>query len=507
MSDDVFSDGISKTVIPGMLWQYSGVAIKALLQIAVISVLSRLLLPKDFGLISIASIFTVLATLISQVGVGQALVQRKNITEMHLRVGFSISVFLGILFMLTLWALSKPIASFFNDEGVAPVLRWLSLSFFFVSWGVIASSTLQRDFCFRQLMWVDILSYTIGYLIFGLPMAYLGYGVWALVASQLVQSLAQSLAYYRLKPHSIRPMYDRIVARDLLNFGFGFTIARLFNYAANNGDYFVVGRILGATLLGFYTRAYQLMLLPAQFIAVALEKVLFPVLAKIQDDNKRLTTYFFINTYMLVLVSAPAGIFLVINANHIVRVLLGNGWLDAVVPFQILSLSVVFRTTYKASDLLATATGAVYGRALRELIYAVIVIVGAFLGTRYGLEGVAIAVSFAILANYIMAIVMSKKILGFSWQDLRDSHLPGLALATLAFVVMALLEKIYATLGVPSIVVLVVSFVTYLLVVVAMIVVKPQLLGRYGKILFNTLAGFLPFRVRDTFIVKRITQQ
>ncbi len=216
-------------------------------------------------------------------------------------------------------------------------------------------------------------------------------------------------------PHPLIPSLARREMRELLFFGGGFTLAHFLNYSANQGDYFVVGQIMGAEALGIYTRAYQLMMLPAKYFGQVLTVVLFPVMAKLQDKRQQLTKSYLAGIALVTLVSAPLGVLMVTTAPEIVKVLLGPKWSDTVIPFQILSLGVVARGSYKIDDALARALGVMYQRSVRDAIYAAAVVLGALIGLRWGLTGVAWGVLGAVVLNYILAMQMSMKLLECSW--------------------------------------------------------------------------------------------
>src|SRR6185437_7222982 len=151
--------------------------------------------------------------------------------------------------------------------------------------------------------------------------------------------------------------------KDLAYFGGGFTVARLANYAAVYGDNVVTGRFLGPAALGYYGRAYSLMSAPAYAFGTVLDAVLFPAMAKVQDDPPRLAAAYRRGVALIALVVLPTSAALILLAPEVIRVALGPHWTAAVAPFQILGIGMLFRTSYKMSDSIARSTGVVYRRA------------------------------------------------------------------------------------------------------------------------------------------------
>jgi len=347
--------------------------------------------------VGIAMIFVGFAALFSQMGVGPALIQRSELTPVHIRVGFTLSVLLSLIFTILILASAPLAAVIFKNDQVTDVLYVVSFNFLFAGFGVVAESLLRRNLKFRKLMWANVWSYLIGYAFVGIILAWLGYGVWALVGATLGQSLLKSVFLLMYNPHPIIPSLARREVRELLFFGGGFTLAHFLNYSANQGDYFVVGQIMGAEALGIYTRAYQLMMLPAKYFGQVLTVVLFPVMAKLQDKRQQLTKSYLASIAMVTLVSAPLGVLMVTTAPEIVQVLLGSKWSDTIIPFQILAMGVVARGSYKIDDALARALGVMYQRSVRDAIYAVAVVLGALIGLRWGLTGVAWGILGAVV--------------------------------------------------------------------------------------------------------------
>src|SRR5262249_2262620 len=163
----------------------------------------------------------------------------------------------------------------------------------------------QRRLDYRNLLKVELISYTFGYVVVSVVLASLGYGVWALAWAAVIQSLLKTILLLRISPHPMRPSLAFSEARELLNFGIGASLGTLANYAAVNGDYFVVGRWLGTTALGLYSRAYQLMTLPMYQTTSVISSVLFPVYAMIQDESERLRRAYLLSASLSAIVVSP----------------------------------------------------------------------------------------------------------------------------------------------------------------------------------------------------------
>ena len=290
---------------------------------------------------------------------------------------------------------------------------------------VVSESLLQRSLRFRELAIIDASSYTCGYLLVGVPSAFLGMGMWSLVLANLVQSLARWTLIRRSVGPALIPRLRLDALRELTTFGAGFSIARVANLVATQGDNIVVGRVLGAGALGLYSRAYQLLMVPANLVGQSIDRVLFPIMAQVQADSERLRKGFLRGTAAVALATFPLSVICVLLADRIVHVLFGPQWLEVGAPFRWFAAILMLRTGYKMSESLSRATGAVYRRAWRQVVYAIAVVVGASIGGRIGLSAVAGFVGAAIALNYLLMTHLSASLLGLSGVSILRAHSTG----------------------------------------------------------------------------------
>ena len=467
---------------------FTGSGVQAVLQWLVLIVLARLLTPADFGLVSAALVVVGLSQNLSQFGVGPAVVQIPHLEERHLRAGFTMSVLLGFLLAGLIWLLSPYIAGFFRMQELIPVLRALGWIFPFSGSSVMAESLLQRELHFRWLAGIQVVSYAVGYGVVGVSLASLGYGVWALVNANLAQTIVKSTILLIVQPCPKRPHIEWSAFKELMYFGGGFTLARISNYVALQGDNLVVGRWLGAAALGLYGRAYQLMVLPATLFGQVLDSVLFPAMAKVQGEPERLATAYRRGVALLGLLILPTSAATFMLAPELIHVFLGPAWRDAIVPFQILTVGMLFRTSYKMSDSLARATGAVYRRAWRQGVYAALVVGGAWIGQRWGITGVSYGVLGAITVNFFLMAELSLRLTAMTWKSLLEVHYPAISLTAIVCLEVWGVALLAKTLALPAIVLLSASGLVVASSFLVLLCLAPKfVLGRDGVWMLKTL--------------------
>jgi O-antigen/teichoic acid export membrane protein len=422
---------LTRRAVGGILWLSGGKAAYAVLQLLVLAVLARLVSPSEFGVLTAALVVVNFSGIVSQLGMGPALVQRPELEARHIRTAFVVSVALGLVLALGLWLVAPAAADFFHSERVAGVLRALAWIFPLQGLGIVAESLARRELRFRWLAMLDVKAYVVGYGMVGVPLALLGAGVWALVAAEITDIVVRTGILLRDRPPPRRLLPETRALRELFRFGSGLTIGKLANFLALQGDNVVVGRTLGPAALGVYGRAFHLMSAPVVTLGAVLDHALFPTMARVQHDLPRLAAAYRRGVALVTVAVLPASIVLLLLAPEFVGVLLGPQWTDAVLPFQILALGMVLRTAGKMGDALARATGAVYRRAWRQVLYAALVIGGAWVGRRWGVPGVAVAAMLALLVNYILMTHLSLRLTGSDWWTLALAQAPAVALTAI----------------------------------------------------------------------------
>lgn len=474
--------GLLDRTLSGFLWSLLSAGGQALFNAVVVIVLARLLTPSEFGIVGAATVVISFAQIFTLLGVGPALVHLPEITRVHVRVGFGMSLALGLLFGVIIFFSSAAISRFFSMPELEGVVQVMAIIFPIAGTTSVGFALLQRDLQFRPLAMIELVSFVVGFGMVAITLALLGFGVWSLVAGQLGQATLRAAMILWLRREHIGIGWSRAEARDLLSYGTGHSLARVANYMATQGDNLVIGRFLGADALGLYTRAYQFMMLPTNLIGTVLNRVMFPAMAAVQDDRQRLGRAYLNSLGGVTLVTMPLAAVLFVAAPDLVLVVLGPNWLEAVEPFRILIVVLTFRTAYKISDSLAQATGAVYRRAWRQWVYAGAVLGGAFVGQAVaGLEGVAVGVALAVTLNYLLMLQLAITLTSAGWRHVLRITFRHAAVAVLIGVVAALVRSGSEQFGLHAIVTLLVTVVAPALIWLTLWLLWPSLLGSEGR--------------------------
>jgi PST family polysaccharide transporter len=463
--------------IGSAFWLFSGTAVQAVLRLLVLSLLARMLGPEDFGLAAAALIVIGFFQILLRTGIRPAVIQRPELSDVHVRSAFAMSLALGIILASAVVLASEEISNWvFDMPELAPILSAVALLLPLQSIGVVAAALLERELNFSWIVRINVISYTFGYGLVGLVMASTGYGVWSLVGAYLAQEFLKTILALWARPHPMRPSLNLRASRELVYFGFGFALARMGNFGALNGDKWIVARWLGSESLGFYKYAFELTAMIANLFGSVLDRVLFPAMARLQGDAARLGLAFRQGVGMVGVLVFPTSALLVVVAPEVIRTILGDGWDPVIVPFRVLALVLPISATYTISDSLARATGVVYKRAWRQFIFAGAVLGLSWYGQRWGLPGLAVGVGCATLLNQILMLYLSRSVTELGWWELGKAHLGALPAFFVSGGIAFGVVSLFREMAMPNVVSLGVTTLTVGLVMLIPLKLAPRLL-------------------------------
>ncbi len=425
------SGTLAERTMSAAKWRLVATVVQGGLQFGIGVFLARILPPADFGVVALALAVIGLAGAVSDLGLEAAVIQRRDLSERHLRTAFTASVLLGLVLSGTLVLLAPLSGALLRAPVLPDVLRALALLFVVGALGGTSRALLRRRLRFRALFWTGSASFLVGYAGVVTTLAFAGFGVWSLVWGSLAQAALEAALVLGLVRPPVRPLLGRAEVRELLGFGAGVSLNNVVNYAARNGDNLVVGRWLGAAALGLYGRAYNLMTLPLTYLGAATHQVLFPAMSEIQHDRERLGRAYLTAVQLSALAAAPVMAGMAVAAPHMVAALYGPAWTGMVLPLQCLCAAGAFRAVYHVAGAVTYAAGRVYAELKRQVVYAALVAAGAVLASRWGIEGVAAAVTLAIVYMYVAMASLALGIVGRSWRDFLAAQAPGLAVGVM----------------------------------------------------------------------------
>ena len=401
---------LKRKVIVGLSWSAGGRLLGQLATWGVTIIVIRLLSPEDYGLMELAGVFVVLLAMLNEMGMGAAVVQRKEIDDKILRAIFGWILVSSLCFYFLLTIAAPFIARFYSESRLELIIRVLSVQLLLTIFSVLPSSLLQRNMEFRKIAGIEFVSSIAGSFT-TLALALSGYGVWALVWGILTIRLVNVVGVNVALPFLRLPIISINGMRGLLSFGGYVTLSRILWSLYSRADTLIIGKILGKELLGLYSVGMYLASLPMEKVSGLINQVAFPAFASVQSDKKLATLHFLKAVRIMCFFAFPVLWGISSIAPEIVAIFLGEKWIAAVLPVRIIALIIPIRMV---SNLMDPAVLGV-GRAdisVRFVICAFIIMPSAFLlGSMWGLLGVSMSWIVAFPVVFILNLLQVKKVL------------------------------------------------------------------------------------------------
>ena len=353
-------------------------------------VVARLLSPHDFGVLGMATFVFGFMTLVGQFGIEAALVQKKEIGRELVSHLAGVSLLFGVVLTLLGVAAAGPVAAFFDEPAVVGVTIAMSVNLLLGSLKVIPRAFLTRELEFRRLAIVDAIA-ALSSSVLTIVLAWLGWRYWSIVVGSLVSNVGATAVLFGMRP--VRPTLPRRIAEISreLEFGWNVVASRVAWYFYSNADFAVVGRVLGTTALGLYNLGWTIANLPVQKIAVIVMQVTPPIFARVQDRPAELRRYLKGLTEAISVVAFPVGLGLALVAWDLIYVFLGEKWLPAVVPLQILAAYGGFRSVVTFFAQIMHATDHARLSMWFSITSALLLVPAFVVGAKWGTTGVALA--------------------------------------------------------------------------------------------------------------------
>ncbi len=498
------ADDHTHRTLQGVSWNFLRVLGQMVLLFAVNAILARLLAPADFGLLTAVMIFIGFADLVASLGMGPAIVERRNLTETHLRVATTLSLLVGTILCGALLLLAPAVALLLDTPEIVTPVRVLAAGLWFTALAAPSRGSLVRAMDFKRLFWIDLGSYAVGYAGVGIVLALMGFGAWSLVIGSLVALLLSALGALASHPLRLPLSLAPRETKELIGFGGGVSLNSVINYFAANVDYLTIGRVLGPTALGLYGQAYRLITLPVGKIAATLSAAMFPSFAEIRGDKLRLRRAYLRSVSATALATFPVLLACLAAAEPIIVGFFGEQWRPAADAFRILTLAGMLKAIFHLAGPLAQASGRVYSEVWRQAIYLAFLTLACFLAVSRGIEGVSWAVVAGSLWMYLAMAHLARQIVNCDWSEFFLAQRPGLLVGSIVAAAeqgVLLLDQAYWQLP-PSALLLVLVAASGLSLAIALLFLPQAITGdlpmwffaRYGDRLPRSMRGFLAKR-------------
>jgi O-antigen/teichoic acid export membrane protein len=424
-------------------WSFLSTFTTAGMQLIASVTITRFLEPRDYGLAAMASLCYMLAGYVTQLGMGRAVVQKPGLTDGNIRAAFSLSFLTGIGGFAILAALSPAIGRYFREPRLPLIVVAFGLNLVFNSLSTVPGGLLRREFRMRDLAICDFLSYLLSTFCIGLPMAIKGYGVWALVGSNVSQPLIEAITYFIARPHSIAPTLHREDYRHITSFSGKATATTAAEALGNSLDTLLMGRIVSPAALGLYNRAQTLSSVPGYNISTGLTRVFHPTIARAAEKGTRECYGILLQSErQLMSLIIPLCVGAAVAAPTIIPAIFGKQWIPGVPVYQVLCIAALFDASFHLPSIQLEILSRFRHRFILQIVFGVCFGAGILaVAPRGGVIAVATLLAVLQAARSILLHQMCARSLDVSAVSIVGSWVPGLVSAAVIGITLAALQN------------------------------------------------------------------
>ena len=437
----------NSTVLGSIRWSIIGQALSRVMMIGVSIVLARLLAPEDSGLMAMAMVIIGFMETFYELGTGSAIIQKKEISQELLSSLFYINIFFGIFLAVLFGSSGHFVAELYQDDRVAPILQVMGLVFFISSFGLVHHALMRRNLNFDRLTIIETITLVIDSVV-AIVLAVMGWSVWALVYSLLANRLALTVLLFVSEKWRPGFQFSITEVKTVLSFTLNLTGSKIFNYFSRNSDKFIIGRFLGAASLGYYSLAFKLITYPIEFVQTALGRVLFPALARL-EDNKSFRIMYLRACGAIALLVFPIMVGMGTLADPFINVVYDSKWEPSVIILIIMSPVGIVQSILSTVIHIYLVKGRTDQYFAWAFTSGAVIAVSFVCGLPWGLLGVTIAFSSAIMLLGALGFWMPFRLIELKMRDflkvLSPYFLMSVAMAAAIFVCNYWLKSIGAS--------------------------------------------------------------
>ncbi|MDR6516353.1 lipopolysaccharide biosynthesis protein [Chryseobacterium camelliae] len=407
-------------VLTGAVWTYGQQFGTQIVQFGVSVILARLIAPSDFGLIGMIAIFIGLGNALFEGGLTNSLIRSSSLNDDDYSTVFIFNIVVSIFVYIIIYLIAPIIADFYNQSILKNIIRIYSLSFIINSFGAVHNTLLVKEMQFKKIALIAFPSLII-YSITAIYMAFNDFGVWSLVFSFLLSSLISTMSLWYFNKWKPKLIFDRKKFKVHFKYGNKLMLSSILDILFTNIYQIVIGKIYSPTLLGYYTRANTLMMLPVVNISTTLNKVAFPAFSQMQNNEELLRSAYRRIMLLVIYLTTPVLTIMIVLANPLIEFLLTEKWLPIVPIFQILCITGIFYPLHVYNLLILQVKGKsnlfLYLELIKKILTALILVISiqqGFYGLLWG------QVLLSILCLFINTHFAGKYLNYTMFQQLKD---------------------------------------------------------------------------------------
>lgn len=424
------SSNLRQKTASGLFWSFSDLIANQGIQFVIQVILARLLLPEDFGLIGMITIFISLSTTFIDSGFSQALIREQEAKQEDFSTVFFFNLAMACGLYVLLFFTAPIISDFFREPKLVDILRILSLVLIINSFGIIQRVMLVRRIDFKTQTKISIVASVLSGIV-AVSLAYFGFGVWSLVirtlSMQFLVAFLLSLSN-KWKPSLVFSVHS---FKRLFRFGSRLLASGLLNTVYMNIYYVIIGRFFSATELGYFTNGKKLEEVASHAVSTSLQRVSYPVLSSMQKDENRLRSGFSKIIRTSTYINFPIMVFLAAIAGPLIGLIFGEKWLPSIPYFQILCFAGMLYPLHAINLNILQVKGRsdlflrleIIKKAITTMIIVVVLLL------RLGIIGLLWGSVLSSYVSYFINAFYSKRMISYSVKNQLSDILPSFLLS------------------------------------------------------------------------------
>jgi len=407
---EIIEEPLSHRVVKGGFWVFVSRGIERTFYITRLIILARILAPHDFGILGIAMLTMLTLENFSQTGFQAALIQKKEDIDAYLNSAWTVGIIRGFILFIILYFISPYVAVFFKTPQAEPIIRVIGFSFLIQAFTNIGVIYFQKELEFNKQL-VFQLSGTLADFVVAVSAALLLRSVWALVFGLLAGNAVRFVVSYLIHPYRPHLSFDIGKAKELFGFGKWVLGSSILMFLITQGDDIFVGKLLGATMLGFYQMAYRFSNTPATEITHVISQVTFPAYSKLQDNIPKLREAYLKVLQLTAFLSFLLAGLIFVLAPDFTKIFLGEKWMPMVPAMQVLIFAGLVRSVAATSGSLIYAIGKPKKDTKLQIVRLIVLAALIYPFTvKWGIMGASVVVFLSIFISCIGFSFMAIKI-------------------------------------------------------------------------------------------------
>ncbi len=428
----------------GVIWSGIDKSSTMLIQFVFGIILARLLLPEDYGLIGMITIFITISQAIVESGFSRALIQKKDADQVDYSTTFFFNFMISILVYGILYFIAPLIADFYEEPLLIDLIKVVGLNVIISSFAIIQRTILIKEINFKVQAVVNISAGIIGALV-GIGCALAGFGVWSLVLQYLSRNFITSLLFWVFNDWKPSLIFSVAALKKLFDFGSKILASTLLYAAFQNIYLVVIGKVYKSEELGYYTRATLFKQIPATLVTTIMQNVTFPVLVNVIENDEQVYKVMKRSVRLTAFLLFPMISILIIFAYPLVLILLTEKWLPTVVLLQILSIGVIFFPINSINTNFINARGRSDLSLKIEIINNVLIVLTLAITYSFGITAIAIGYVCVSCVGFFTCAYYSGKFVGYSGlkqvQDMLPYACVSIAISIMSYFLWSFIDN------------------------------------------------------------------